>query len=340
MTTCLGCGPNTYGNLTAPGGCKACPPGAVCPGLFASPVVRSGLDWLSDPAITTACPPLTGPFALPAAPPAAAQTPSQATFAFVSSFGAVNAVVLAGIVIGGAVLILYAASTRVPALARVLHPRLAAVDNYSRVGYVRDGEPVMRQRRAKGGAFSVLSLVAFFTIMLTLILQRAANNTLSVVASNFLRFADQAFSNGLPFTRSSTWGQGVQVRVMAGGAQCGSLAWEKKPPSLPPSVAPAGVSGAGDWAYSVTKACGGKDVSQHVFKCEDCRFVSSSSLTLSFDYTCQAFQVEGAWLFLWRARRCPPPPPPRLPSPPTPLAPFTKLSGRYGRRGAGVHGLT
>ena len=260
----------------------------------------TSLDWHRDPTITAACPPLTGPYALAAAP-ASTQTAAQATLSFVSSTAAVNGVVLGGIVIGGAVLLAYVASTRSPAFAQLLHPRLAGVDSFSRVGYVPNGEPIKRQTRAKGGLFTLLSVVTFLTLMLTLILQRAFSNTLTVVSSNFLRYSDQVFANGLPFAKSSTWGQGVQVRVLAEGAQCGSLAWTKKPSTLPVSVAPAGVSGSGDWAYSVTKGCGGTNVSQHVFKCEDCRFMSSSSLTLSFDYTCQVFQVEGA-LFAFCAR--------------------------------------
>jgi hypothetical protein len=52
------------------------------------------------------------------------------------------------------------------------------------------------------------------------------------------------------------------------------------------------VSGGGNWSYSVTKSCGGTNVSQHVFKCEDCTFLSASSLVMGFDWTCQRLAVE------------------------------------------------
>ena len=174
-----------------------------------------------------------------------------------------------------------------------LHPKLEGVDSFSFVSFVPNGGLVRRNKRAKGGVFTLLAAVTFLTLMLTLILQRAANNTLTVVASNFLRFQDQVFANTLPFYASPTWGSGVQVRVWAAGPRCGELsAWRSQPNSFPPSIAPAGTSGGGAWTYSVTRDCGGSNVSQHVFKCADCRFASTSALTLGFDFTCQALLVE------------------------------------------------
>lgn len=150
-------------------------------------------------------------------------------------------------------------------------------------------------KRPMGGVVAILSLITFFTMILVLVLQRAASNTVSVLAANFLRPSDSAFALKLPFYTSPSWGAGVAVRVMVAGnaGACGGLASYSAQ-----GFARGGAGGAppSAWDYRVVPDCGGTGVAQHVFQCSRCAFSSSSSLTMNLDWSCQALYIEAGAL--------------------------------------------
>ena len=297
LTTCAGCPPGSSGfwNLTSQQiSCQECPPGKVCPGLLAKPLFDFNTD--ITPALTTACPMLTGPNAS-AQPAASAISLSDSSlaagYAWLTGAPSVDSVVMAGILAGCCVIALYAIGGALgEARGACLLRLFAGLDNFSRVGYVEDGQPIVRRKRARGGAFTLLGVTALLTMVLVLIFTRASNNVASIRAANFMRDDDEKSLKTLPFYSAAPFGAGVQVRVMAAGnpGACSSLlSWESNKP-VKASAAPGGAG----WVNTFTPNCGGTGVAQFVFTCAACDFESLSNLQLTLDYSCQALLVEAA----------------------------------------------
>lgn len=323
-TTCLGCPPNTYGSVSAAGwNCTACAANELCPGLLAAPIFDFAAA--GPPAAAAAACPLLA--TLPATPRAGAvQSRAAAGYVWLVGIPTVDGVILAGLVLAAAIvaLFVYSATTGAGAISDALkkfdlnNEPLAVAMDASGVLYVKcyatkvplkvrpNGSIMLatgdsfihpavegaedKVKRPQGGAVALLSLVLVLTLALVIVLQRDADNTLSVLAANFLRPSDAAFAQTLPFYASPSWGAGVQVRLTAAGANgaCSTLVgWQARKTTV---TGTSNVTSA--WSYSAVPDCGGTGVAQHVFRCESCAFTASSALVVGLDWACQALYVE------------------------------------------------
>ena len=213
-----------------------------------------------------------------------------AGYAWLTGAPSVDSVVMVGILTGCCVVALYAIAVALgEARGAFLLRVFAGLDNFSRVGYVEDGQPIVRKKRARGGAFTLLAVTALLTMILVLIFTRASNNVVSIRAVNFMRPDDEISAKALPYFSAPPFGAGVQVRVMAAGnpGACSELLrWESDKPKK------ASAPGGAGWVSTTTPNCGGTGVSQFNFTCAACDFEFLSYLRLKLDYSCQALFVE------------------------------------------------
>ena len=333
-TSCLGCPPGTFGSISPSGwNCTACSNQQTCVGLLDSPLV----DFTNIPAAAAAACPLLATLAATPQPGTTSEVVLQG-YTWLLGIPTVDGVVLGALVFAAAVAGLLAYSMLLAHAPGALAIRellkkfdinnepLAVAMDASGAVYVKcyatkvamvptaggrvvlvDGRTFVplttegaedKVKRPQGGACALLSLTALATLILVLVLQREAGNTLSVLAANFLRASDAAFALTLPFYKSPSWGAGVQVRVMAAGnaGACGKLSsWA----ALGFKGGAPGTAAAlqnSTWSYSVVANCGGTGVAQHVFRCSNCVFTSSSALQMTFDWSCQALYVEAGSL--------------------------------------------
>ena len=326
-STCLGCPPGTYGTITSAGwNCSACPPGRACVGLMDAPVFNFSAG--PPTAALLDCPLLAALPATPMV--GASVSYALEGYTWLLQIPSVDGVIMGAILFACIVVALFTYSILLDQApgARLIAEALKKFDlNNEPLAVAMDANgglyvkcyntkvPVAvsasggvalatgtsfvpshtdgaddKVKRPQGGACALLSIVALLTLVLVLVLQREANNMLSVLAANFLRPSDAAFALTLPFYTSPSWGAGVQVRVMAAGnaGACGALAsWEAR-----------GFKGGApsEWSHRAVPDCGGTGVAQHVFQCASCVFTSTSALVMTFDWSCQAFYVEAGSL--------------------------------------------
>ena len=175
FTACEGCAANSSGAYPS---CLACAAAAFCPGATAN-----ALRALSAPdaALAAACPPLAGPLAL--APSLLAPRAAPYGVAWLTGVLSVDNAIITGLsfaLVACAGLAAASVLARIPSdAARGAAARLAAAlaraDVFTPADRVVDGR-LQTTQRAVGGAFTVLGGIAFSTLALTLILQRAADN--------------------------------------------------------------------------------------------------------------------------------------------------------------------
>lgn len=289
-TACIGCSANLSGVYPA---CAVCAAGALCPGATSVPLVD--FTAASAAAFTAACPPLTGPAALPAP---RLSTATASGFEWLTGILTVDLAVLSGAAAAGLVVLLLSASrcllvTPLP-LARSLGGALdfafSKVDAFAMIGPVGVGESPRRRPRAAGGAFALLGATAFLTVTTVLVLQRAANNVSVARSVDVLDAAQLAAASALPFAAAPPWGQGIQVRITASGepgACAAPLAWGG-----------AGLA-AGAWALAPPRSapCGAAPTSaQLVFSCAACTLTAASALEVTLHYSCQSLLIEAGAL--------------------------------------------
>lgn len=173
-----------------------------------------------------------------------------------------------------------------PSSARVhLELFLKRLDSFSMAHVVPAGSPLLNRPTALGGACSLLSILAFFTVAAVLILQYAYANVSVQTALNTL------LSNN-PFTPAVLWAppstslsppilSGVQLRIFAqSGMACDSLAFGT------------GVSGSpSTWTVSPSVSCG-DNRTLLLLSCPTCSFSAISFLKFYLPYTCQSFFLE------------------------------------------------
>jgi hypothetical protein len=190
-------------------------------------------------------------------------------------------VILLGIALSSSVLLVLITTQFVPAIAAFADPHLKRADVFAKL-YTGSAlcAPLNHKPRRVGGACTILGGIAFVTLALVNILQRAADNVSiqeSVVALTDARFAT---SRSLPVFSAAPWGAGIQVRIFASGdgAQCAS-------PLRSPSNA--------GWKLRATTLCGGSGASQLVFSCADCTTAESElTLDVALHYSCQSLLIE------------------------------------------------
>ena len=288
LTACVACAANTTGAPAYPD-CAPCASG-LCPGTTAAPLVS--FAGAPSAARAAACPPLAGALALaPLFPPARAARPG---FSWLTGVITADEMILTGICFAAAALAALAAAHALAAVpsdaargaAAALAAALARADVFTAADRVVDGR-FARSKRAVGGAFTLLGLVAFATLALTLILQRAADNVAANASVLLLSGPSAAGALALPvFGDTGRWGSGIQVRVTAScdaGAGAGGAAWSATEPAA--------------WSLAPPAPCGAPGVAQLVFRCADCRdLTASSSLSLALHHSCQSLLVEAAAL--------------------------------------------
>ena len=272
-STCTGCAVNTSGVYPV---CTPCAMGSICPGLTAAPLADSTF-FLSTS--ITSCPLLTGASSL--TPRLSTHTLSPGFTWLTGVLSADNAIV-SGIVFASLTLLLFAAARMSSSIATAADALLIRFDAFAlsvprRFDYPNDLKP-----RPIGGVFTLIGGIAFATLALVLILQRAADNIniqRSVVVLDTLAAAAAA---ALPVFSSQPWGAGLQVRITASGDGdiCASGAtW---------SATDVG------WRFTSVASCGGSAASQLIFSCADCVLSALSSISISLHYSCQSLRIEAA----------------------------------------------
>ena len=269
--TCLGCAANTSGTYPA---CAACAGSSVCPGLTAAPLVSAAAFASTAAAM---CPLLTGPGSLA---PSITVRPLAQGFSWLTGILSIDGTLLSGIAAASLAVLLFIASRAFAAVDRVL----ASVDAFALRLSSDRGAPLDLKARPIGGTFSLLGAIAFCTLALTLVLQRAADNVNSQRSVVVLDAGAARAAAVLPVYSAAPWGAGIQVRITAsgdGGVCASGATWT--------------ATDVG-WTIARTPSCGGSAVSQLVFSCADCALTPTSSLSISLHYSCQALLVEAAAL--------------------------------------------
>jgi len=166
---------------------------------------------------------------------------------------------------------------------------LKSVDAFSLSHVVPAGSPLLNHPTPLGGACSLLSLLAFFTLAIVLILQYAYGNVSvqtslgTLVSTNpFLAPSIQWAAPAAASPLAPTLRSGVQVRIFSQeGLGCTSLAEGSSIISTPPSA----------WELAPPSDCGdGRTLI--VLSCPACSLTATSTLAFHLPYTCQAFAME------------------------------------------------
>lgn len=270
---CVGCAANTSGTYPA---CAPCTSDTVCPGLTAAPLVAGAA--LSAP--SASCAMLTGPRSLAPALSVRALPPGIAWLTGVLS---VDNAILSGIVLASLAALLFVAARAFASVAAVADGLLARFDAFALSINGAVDRPLKYKARPIGGTFTLLGAIAFATLALTLILQRAADNVNAQRSVVVLDAGAAAAAAELPVFAAAPWGSGIQVRITAsgdGGLCAADAKWT--------------ATDAG-WTLARVPSCGGGSAtSQLVFSCADCVLSATSTLSVSLHYSCQSLRVEAA----------------------------------------------
>jgi len=278
-------------------GCTACAASSAatplfCPGLTAAPIVTFAYGLPA--AYSAVCKPLVGAGATLVTAPAA----STSRFTFVTGLPTVDGVILAGIVAISALAFVYCSARSAQRCGGAgCLSRFQKVDIFNKEGWVPDGSPLEKKNRPIGGFYSMAGVIAFATAAGVLIATRADSNVTTVQSASILNSANEALVAALPFAADASWGRGVTVRVAASGApgKCANASVVASGFSTNAAFAAGGAlagAGTGAWAQSATAACGSSGASQLVFSCATCSLSSKALITLTFHYSCQAFDVQ------------------------------------------------
>lgn len=277
-TSCAGCGVNTSGAYP---NCVPCTDTTLCPGVTAAPLVS-----LVSPAglaatLSPACPTLTGPTRLMPTLPETSTPLSALGYAGLTGFFSTDNTIIIGVGVSLLILLVLAISQISPAVAVFADPYLKRADLFAKMhtGAVPRA-PLHPKARRIGGACTLLGGIAFVTLALVNILQRAADNT--NIQKSVVVFDDAAASalSRLPVFSAAPWGEGVQVRITASGdgTECARPLW---------SPANAG------WTLAARTSCGGGRASQLVFSCADCITADvTMTLDVTLHYSCQSLLIE------------------------------------------------
>ena len=277
-TACAGCGVNTSGEFP---NCTACADSALCPGVTSAPLLSFASAAGISAKFTSACPTLTGATRLTPVLPDKSTPLSAIGYPGFTGYLTTDNTIIIGIFVSLFVLLLLAVSQIVPALAAIADPYLKRADLFAKMYTgASPRAPLHSKTRRIGGACTLLGGIAFVTLALVNILQRAADNI--SIQKSIVVFDDAAASASkrLPVFSSEPWGTGVQVRITASGdgTECARPLW---------SPLNAG------WTLKTTTGCGGSGASQLVFSCADCITADATMvLDVTLHYSCQSLLIE------------------------------------------------
>lgn len=308
VATCAACASGTYGTPgTTAQGCTQCnktktgvfpatgttlPTYPVfCPGATTTPIMDFPFGLPSE--YTAVCPALAYNNSRTTKPKAVAA--ARWSSEYLTNWSAPDIVIVCGLVLMAAVTVFYITSHALTPVAEVFR----MIDINSKAVWVPDGAPQMRMMRPVGGFFSLIGVLGFLTAALVLITQRVEDNVLSATAANILSIEAEQKVTKLNWKADEDWGQGIAVYIGVSG-QPGTTGVASKcanpiltPPKGFSKLSSLQGAAAQTWGPpKVTTSCGDASASQIVFTCPGCSLAAGAQLVLTFDYSCQAFDIQ------------------------------------------------
>jgi hypothetical protein len=304
--SCQGCLPGTSGVLPA---CAACRPSDQCPGLTSRPLYNFSADAVvaSGGAPRALAPggggtPPTSPFsacpALASLTGSVAAAATQASAATSTVFFGVplpttsSQSLLAWVVIFTwlfilAMLVAFSRTSENATGCSALPLRaLKAADLFSLHHNVNDMTSPIKVATPLGGIFSLMGLTTLLTYAAYMVATWLQDNTL--VQQSLTTMGPQVWGRvaalpwaAPPSSASPLGSLALRLSIDGNPGAC----------AAPLSMTTTGLS-QGAFALSSTADCGGSGVSQHTLTCPACRLTSDTSITLVFDYSCQAMLLE------------------------------------------------
>ena len=303
---CAGC---PAGRAGAPGACRPCLSGALCPGgtshalhnfsAYGGAAGGGGGGGNGSRALQAAAPAPPQPaLACPAlAPAAAADSAAPRTWASFFFASVQTLVIVLGSLLG-AVLLLYAAARSFPrAWSAQLARALKLIDFFFLKRAVQDGAQPVARYSAVGGLWTLVALAVYLGYSVYLILQWTQGNTVSARTLDVVGPETWGAVGGMPASVAALGGDsggggsgaGLLLRLTLDGeaGACGEL--------LAPGLAASGLA-SGSWAQvgNVSSCGSGSSLAQLTFACAACDFTLTSALALPLHHSCQSMLLEVA----------------------------------------------
>jgi hypothetical protein len=316
---CVGCRNGTVGKYPE---CAPC--GTDSGDLCIGPTSRKLADLLNASAYNvTACPTLKGlqsaspPVALP---PLDLPLPCKDERIRLTGTCAYDAAIVA-------LITLCSLFATLPLCARLSHMRwldkiLCAADMFNMSGNVPDNGWPIKRPTAVGGACTCAGIFTLATATAVLIALQSDRSNVAISRSvDVFDESEKIKFNTLKFNvdkaPSSPWRSGLQVRITA-SCEPGSLVLNSAPVGsdavTPPLInASDGTLTAGSWAADNTEGTWALDnatlvdgvprvcdvdntTTQLIFRCDECTFKTTSTLSVALPYSCQSLLIEAAAL--------------------------------------------
>jgi len=270
-------------------GCTACnvSDAFFCPGFTRVPVANT-MYGLTDQH-SQACPSFEGNFSFMKA---GDLLHGGATGSSISGLRTVDAVIIAGIVVGAMIIAGWIVARKCTCkCARKTEETYEKIDLFSKNVWVPDGEAQVRKKRPIGGFYSLLGLTGFVMAAGILIATRAETNIMINKSANILGSREEKAITAYPFRKDEIFGSGIQLRVTASGDSDACTPLTSTYSGFSKSLGSSDTSGKWELVNS-TSNCGGAGASQVIYQCKSCSLSKTSQLVMTFHFSCQAFDVQ------------------------------------------------